>query len=523
MKKTVIIIALISAMILPMLVGCADKDKPTQTTAGSVDPTSPDTSEGDTVEYVVKYAEDSAKIAELLVKKLSDKIGAEIKSYSVATDEGKKSYEKEILLNADEAYKDLIKIYNAGKNTYVISSDEKDGVKKILIYYSDQVAGYIAVDRFVAERVSTDNKLTNLAVGEKIEDSAAKDDDYKHYEELICYLVGGDVTDIDLIKPLIIRRKAGGQSTLRDPCILYDNGKYYVIFNNGTGWSISSTSSLRGSWSKPKPVVNISKISQQYNINAFGSNYTWAPELHKYDGNYYIFATYFCCDESHDSPYDDPYAGLGHRASIVLKSSDPMGPYELVSKNADGEYGHSTPANWDTIDATLYVDPNGDPWMIFVHEWTSMPGNIGDFSAVKLSKDLSTALTEPVTLFKAGTVIGGRDTNGVTDGCWTYTTKDGQLLCLWSTFIDGKYVVACARSESGNVLGPWTQDDDLLYEIGMYNTYDGGHPCILTRDDGQMYLVFHSPNAASAGVTELPTLIPIIEKDNKLVWGVKAK
>lgn len=523
MKKIIIIITLLSAMILPILVGCTDKDVTTQTTAGNVTPTSPDISEDDKVEYVVKYAEDSAKIAELLVKKLRDKLGAEIKSYSVATDEGKKSYEKEILLNADEAYKDLIRIYDAGKNTYIISSDEKDVAKKILIYYSDKVAGYIAVDRFVTECVSSDDKLTNLNVDEKIEDSATKDNDYKKYEELICYLVGGDVTDIDLIKPLIIRRKAGRQSTLRDPCILYDNGKYYVIFNNGTGWSISSANSLYGTWSGAKPVVNISKISKEYNINAFGTNYTWAPELHKYDGNFYIFATYFCCEESHDSPYDDPYAGLGHRASIVLKASDPMGPYELVSKNADGEYGHSTPANWDTIDATLYVDPNGDPWMVFVHEWTSMPGNIGDFSAVKLSRDLSTPLGEPVTLFKAGTVIGGRDTNGVTDGCWTYTTKDGQLLCLWSTFIDGKYVVACARSESGNILGPWTQDDDLLYEVGMYNTYDGGHPCILTRDDGQMYLVFHSPNVASAGVTELPTLIPIIEKDNKLVWGVKAE
>lgn len=523
MKKLSLIILMISALILPTFVGCTDtKDSGTTTAAQTNAPTEPagTTEADDGIAYILKYAEGSEKIAEFFKKKLAEKIGAEIACYPASDTSDSAKGEKEILLNADDAYKDLIRLYGANKNTYNVSMDVTESGKKILIYYSDYMAGFIAADTFIESCVTESSKLSTLTVPETITGTATKEADYKRYEELICYLVGGDVTDLELITPLILRKKIARLSKFRDPAILYDNGKYYAISNNsGQGYAISSASSLYGVWTASKSVVKMSELNKKYNLNALEGNYTWAPELHKYDGNYYIFATYFCRDASHDSPYDDG-SGLGHRASIILKASDPMGPYELVSKNAEGEYGHSTPANWDTIDATLYVDKNGDPWMVFVHEWTSI--GVGDFSVVKLSKDLSTALTEPQTIFTAKAQIGDKTTNYVTDGCWMYTTEGGELLCLWSSFIDGKYVVACARSKSGDILGPWEQDEELLYEKGMYNDYDGGHPCILTREDGQMYLVFHSPNDSGIS-TELPTFIPIIEKDNKLVWGVKAK
>lgn len=523
MKKLSLIILMISALILPTFVGCTGtKDSGTTTAAQTNAPTEPagTTEADDGIAYILKYAEGSEKIAEFFKKKLAEKIGAEIACYPASDTSDSANGEKEILLNADDAYKDLIRLYGANKNTYNVSMDVTENGSKILIYYSDYMAGFIAADTFIESCVTENSKLSTLTVPEAITGTATKEADYNRYEELICYLVGGDVTDLELITPLILRKKIARLSKFRDPAILYDNGKYYAISNNsGQGYAISSASSLYGVWTASKSVVKMSELNKKYNLNALEGNYTWAPELHKYDGNYYIFATYFCRDASHDSPYDDG-SGLGHRASIILKASDPMGPYELVSKNAEGEYGHSTPANWDTIDATLYVDKNGDPWMVFVHEWTSI--GVGDFSVVKLSKDLSTALTEPQTIFTAKAEIGDRTTNYVTDGCWMYTTEGGELLCLWSSFIDGKYVVACARSKSGDILGPWEQDEDLLYEKGMYNDYDGGHPCILTCEDGQMYLVFHSPNDGNIS-TELPTFIPIIEKDNKLVWGVKAK
>ena len=77
--------------------------------------------------------------------------------------------------------------------------------------------------------------------------------------------------------------------------------------------------------------------------------------------------------------------------------------------------------------------------------------------------------------------------------------------------------MAIARSESGNILGPWTQDDKRLFCKGKAGEYDGGHGMIFTDTDGQMYLTIHSPNCATEAFAERTVFIPIKEENNTLV------
>jgi beta-xylosidase len=281
---------------------------------------------------------------------------------------------------------------------------------------------------------------------------------------------------------------------LRDPCILVEDGVYYAY---GTGWHCfkNVSGNLEGPWEDLGVVASVA------NPDTDGGSH-WAPEVHRYNGAFYMFTTYY-------------NSATAHRGCIILKSDSPEGPFVEITN------GHITPADWDAIDGTLYVDPEGQPWMVFVHEWTCMPDGVGSFAAAKLSPDLTHFISEPIELFKANEPHWARA--GVTDGCWMYTTKEGELLMIWSNFDAFGYVVAVARSASGRLDGEWIHEENLLYSKYMTGEYEGGHGMIFTDVDGQMYLSFHSPNSAIGDRQEKPVFLAIEEKDGMLVWAQSEK
>jgi len=276
-------------------------------------------------------------------------------------------------------------------------------------------------------------------------------------------------------------------SPVRDPFVLLENGVYYMY---ATGWVCYKNTSgrLEGDWVKlPGPICRIPE-------NALDN--FWAPEVHRYKGKFYMFTTYRS-------------SLTGHRGSTVLCSDSPEGPFTEISR------GHLTPRDWDCIDSTFYVDPQGQPWMVFVHEWTSMPDGVGTFAAAKLSPDLTELISEPVELFRGDEPAWAK--LGVTDGCFLYTTEKGELLILWSNFCAQGYCVAVARSSNGRPDGKWIHEEKLLYSKDSYGDYDGGHGMIFATPEGKKYLVLHAPNDNDRGRGETPRFIPIREEDGKLV------
>ena len=277
---------------------------------------------------------------------------------------------------------------------------------------------------------------------------------------------------------------------LRDPFIVVTDDAYYAY---GTGWHCykNTGDDLAGPWEDLGEVVRLK------NPEDVGENH-WAPEVHEHKGAYYMFTTYNSLSRR-------------HRGCTVLKSDSPEGPFVEISD------GPVTPTEWDAIDGTFYVDPDGCPWMVFVHEWVCMADGVGTFAAAKLSEDLTHFISEPFELFRADEPAWA--TAGVTDGCWMYTTQSGDLLMTWSNFSNEGYVVASARSSNGRLDGEWIQEE-LLYSRSMTveNRYDGGHAMIFTSREGQMYLSFHSPNGQEGERRETPVFLPIREENDHLVW-----
>ena len=348
-----------------------------------------------------------------------------------------------------------------GQNEYAIKTVREDGRVKVVIAYKGVYALMSAVNRFMEEYIHEDKGIAEMPIGAELRGSCS-------------------------------RREAMTVSSipqLRDPCILVVDGVYYAY---GTGWVCwkNTSGDLATGWKSLGMVAQVPPHAD--------TNY-WAPEVHFYNGAYYMFTTYHSTE-------------TGHRGCTIMKSDSPEGPFAEITD------GHITPRDWDAIDGTLYVDPDGQPWMIFVHEWTSTDDGVGRMAAARLSADLTHFVSEPVELFRADDPSWAK--NKVTDGCWMYRCADGQLLMLWSNWDSAGYCVGIARSADGRVDGEWTQDKKLLYSKSMTGEYDGGHGMLFTDTDGQMYLSIHSPNSSSAGRKETPVFIPVREENGTLIWDI---
>lgn len=279
--------------------------------------------------------------------------------------------------------------------------------------------------------------------------------------------------------------------SVRDPCILLADGTYYM-YGTGLSWPGygCSTSTDLVHWSANEPVFTPP-------ADFDGDTDFWAPECHYYNGSCYLFATYHS-------------KSTGYRGVGVFRAASPAGPFELISD------GHVTPKDHDAIDGTLYIDKNGDPWMVYVNEWTSNADGIGDMAAARLSEDLTHFVSEPKLLFRAKDAHWAKD--GVTDGPWLYRTSNGRLIMLWSNFTDKGYVVGIAYSSNGEITGKWRQQPQLLYQSGMGGgTEDGGHGMLFTDKNGQLTLSIHSPNGSREDCPTTAVFLPVTDIGDTLV------
>lgn len=272
---------------------------------------------------------------------------------------------------------------------------------------------------------------------------------------------------------------------IRDPFILNENGTYYMYgtrgknFGQGTaGFDVYRSADLE-TWSAPQCCFDSAAFGYNRQVN-------WAPEVHKYRGAYYMFATFT--------------AESGRRGTYILKADDPCGPFRPWSD------GPVTPRAWESLDGTLFVDDAGVPYLVFCHEHVQILD--GTVEVLRLSDDLKAPVSEPKTLFRGSSLPGVKKRfrlRYVTDGPFLYRTKTGTLLLLWSTFIDGKYAQCVARSESGRIDGPFVHLDPLM-------TSDGGHGMVF-RAGGKLYLILHTPNRSG---DERPCLTELVDEGDKL-------
>jgi arabinan endo-1,5-alpha-L-arabinosidase len=285
--------------------------------------------------------------------------------------------------------------------------------------------------------------------------------------------------------------------TMRDPFVLpiREQGRYFLFGTTdpdcwrgpGIGFDAYVSSDLVN-WEGPIPAFRPEP-------GFWATKNFWAPEAHFFNRKWYLFASFkadgFC------------------RGTQVLVADSPEGPYRVHSPKP------VTPADWECLDGTLHVDAEGEPWIVFCHEWVQVRD--GEVCALELTPDLREAVGPPSLLFKGSDApwtraIRRRDGSfdpgmRVTDGPFIHRDRDGRLLMLWSSFSDAGYAMGIARSENGKVLGPWVQEEKPLADS------DSGHGMAFRAFDGKLFVTWHSPNETP---NERPVFIEIEESSGSL-------
>ncbi len=265
---------------------------------------------------------------------------------------------------------------------------------------------------------------------------------------------------------------------IRDPYILQANGSYYLYGTKDFGKFVVYTSSDMQTWYYGG--VCFAGASDFWGNDTSNSEQAyWAPEVHAYNGAYYMFATF-------------TQAGTqNQQATAILKSDSPLGPFVQWSN------GPITPSGHSCLDGTLYIE-NGVPYLIYAHEWqcTCKSDGVGSMAYIQLSADLRTTVGSPVEWFDADEYtdysrleqLFGKDNTTVTDGPFVYEAN-GQKYLLWSTKLDGTYIqIATKFSYIG---------EDIHVKNSSTKLYssDGGHGMTFSSANGADYLVLHTPNS----------------------------
>ncbi|MGW2829939.1 glycoside hydrolase family 43 protein [Streptomyces sp. NPDC001286] len=295
---------------------------------------------------------------------------------------------------------------------------------------------------------------------------------------------------------------------LHDPFVVADGGTrtYHLYTSNdpsvsgveGVGTMVYRSRDLRD-WTRPTVVFLAAEQREPWAADG-----GWAPEVHGWGGRYYLFTTLH--DESKALPapqpgrWGTPFRLPNHRRGTVTAVSDSLlGPFTLVDASRP-----TPPEHLMTLDGTLYVDPSGQPWMVYAHEWLQTVD--GTMEAIRLAPDLTRTIGESVFLFKGSDAswLGEQIPAGVphqlppyvTDGPQLHRTPDGALLMLWSTYeknragedgtLSGGYVQTYAVSNSGELQGPWEQRRPLVRD-------DSGHGMLFHTFEGELMMILHRP------------------------------
>ena len=277
------------------------------------------------------------------------------------------------------------------------------------------------------------------------------------------------------------------QIQLRDPFVVCEDGTYYLFGSTdpdiwrapGIGFDVYRGVGQFHDFEGPFPAFRPPR-------EFWSEKNFWAPEVRRHNGSYFMFATF------------KPVSGC--RGTAVLRSDTIMGPYLPWSQ------GVVTPHDWECLDGTLYVDRGRQAWMVFCHEWSQIGD--GQICALPLTDDLSAAAGEPFTLFSASQAEWAAPLRGrapgsyVTDGPYVVRRED-ELFLLWSSFGEaGNYCIGVARSDSGELAGPWIQSARALFEA------DGGHGMVFRDLAGGLHLAIHTPNSTP---DERPIFVGLLE------------
>ena len=275
--------------------------------------------------------------------------------------------------------------------------------------------------------------------------------------KLRCYenpLKTTDSTELYIADPFIY--KAGGLYYLTGTTALPEGeGFAYYISSDLIRWKYQGLL-----YRKPKD-----------HIGCYGF---WAPEVKYYEGRFYM--TYSCYMKD-----------LDRMLTCLAVSEKPGGPFiDLYTPWFDLGYS--------AIDADIFVDDDGTPYVYFSKNGMQDTLATGELYGVKLKKDLSGLMGEPVFISGASQTWEkvNWDRNRCNQGAYVFK-KNGKYYMTYSANDTGYEFYGVGVSYADSPLGPWVKSEDnpLLTTDLPKGVSAPGHNSIVEAPNGDLYIVYH--------------------------------
>jgi len=193
-------------------------------------------------------------------------------------------------------------------------------------------------------------------------------------------------------------------------------------------------------------------------------------------------------------------------------SDKPDGPYVPM---ADSTY---LPANRPTLDATLWIDKDKKPYLLYCGEW--LENWNCTVEKIQLKPDFSGTTGQSKVLFHSSESPWSKEKrdgetvpNKVTDGPYVFRTKSGRLGIIWTSWIYSVYTQGVAYSKSGTLDGPWVQEKDPI------TPPDYGYGMLFQDLQGKWLMCIHSHKKVEGRTIRIPHLFEADLSGDKLVVG----
>lgn len=262
----------------------------------------------------------------------------------------------------------------------------------------------------------------------------------------------------------------GDSLEMGDPFALKHEGRYYLF---------GTTDQARGFRCFTSPdLVDWTAAGFAYEATAesWAVRPFWAPEVKLYRGRFYM--TYSGRDRK-----------TGRLLTALAVGDRPEGPYEDL-------HAPWFDAGYSAIDAHIFVDEDGQPYLFFSRNWMEKGYSFGIIYGARLRPDLAGLADDPVLLMQADQEWEkiSFETNRCNEGPFVFM-RQGRYYMTYSanhTFRPG-YGIGYATAD--HPLGPWIKSPrNPIAGTDLERGYSGaGQNSIVASPDGsELFAVYHT-------------------------------
>lgn len=258
-----------------------------------------------------------------------------------------------------------------------------------------------------------------------------------------------------------------GEYSTADPMILKHGDTYYLYYTGGTTLTVRSSTDLKN-WENKKTIFQLSQTT-------WGVDRCWAPEVHEYNGKFYLF---FCGRDANQ---------IFHGGIAVCDTPD--GTFEPISDEPILNFPYSV------IDLSFFVDDDGRTYIYYSKDCSTNKINgkgVSQSYGVEVSNDLKTLLCEPVLISTPTEAWETKSGSTIWNEGPVVFKQNGTYYLLYSAnyYQSADYAVGYCTSDSPLKLFDKPKSGRILQGNG--STITGAGHCNILRVEDEIYLTYHT-------------------------------